>query len=83
MTLDEIAKECKRILNTESNENLDFLFSKGGSSGGARPKIFTRPHDEEWIIKFPSSDDSRDVGKQEYDYAHEADASANKINGGM
>ena len=69
MGLDEIAMECERILNTESSDNLDYLFAKGGSSGGARPKILTRFHDEEWIIKFPSSDDSRDVGKQEYDYA--------------
>ncbi|MDE7247151.1 MAG: type II toxin-antitoxin system HipA family toxin [Lachnospiraceae bacterium] len=69
MGVDEIAKECERILNTESSDNLDYLFAKGGSSGGARPKILTRFHDEDWIIKFPSSDDSKDVGKQEYDYA--------------
>ena len=69
MTLDEVAKECERILNTESTDNLDYLFAKGGSSGGARPKILTRLDDKEWIIKFPSSDDSKDIGKQEYDYA--------------
>lgn len=69
LTLDEIARECERVLNTESNDNLDYLFAKGGSSGGARPKILTRVEDEEWIIKFPSSDDSKDIGKQEYDYA--------------
>lgn len=69
MGLDEIAMECEKILNTESSDNLDYLFAKGGSSGGARPKILTRIHDEDWIIKFPSSDDSKDVGKQEYDYA--------------
>lgn len=69
MTLDEIARECERILNTPSNDNLDYLFEKGGSSGGARPKILTHVDGEEWIIKFPSSDDSRDIGKQEYDYA--------------
>lgn len=69
MTLDEIARECARILNTESDDNLDYLFAKGGSSGGARPKILTRIEDEEWIIKFPSSEDSKNIGKQEYDYA--------------
>lgn len=41
MGLDEIAMECERILNTESSDNLDFLFAKGGSSGGAKPKILT------------------------------------------
>lgn len=69
MVLDDIAKECERILKTESSDNLDYLFAKGGSSGGARPKILTRFHEEDWIIKFPSSDDSKDIGKQEYDYA--------------
>ena len=69
LELDEIAKECERILNAESDDNLDYLFAKGGSSGGARPKILTRVEDEDWIIKFPSSDDSKDIGKQEYDYA--------------
>ena len=69
MTLDEIARECERILNTESTDNLDYLFAKGGSSGGARPKILTRVDGEDWIIKFPSSDDNKNIGKLEYDYA--------------
>lgn len=69
LTLDEIARECARILNTQSDDNLDYLFQKGGSSGGARPKVLTKVGDEDWIIKFPSSDDRADIGKQEYDYA--------------
>ena len=69
LSLDEIAGECSRILNTESSENLDYLFAKGGSSGGARPKILTKVGEEDWVIKFPSSDDSQNIGKQEYDYA--------------
>lgn len=69
MTLDAIARECERILKTESSDNLDYLFAKGGSSGGARPKILTKFQDADWIIKFPSSDDGKSAGKQEYDYA--------------
>ena len=69
LTLDEIAKECERILQTDTSEKLDYLFAKGGSSGGARPKILSRIDNEDWIIKFPSSEDSKDVGRQEYDYA--------------
>ena len=38
-------------------------------SGGARPKILTKVDGEDWIIKFPSSYDSKDIGRQEYDYA--------------
>ncbi len=40
-----------------------------GSSGGARPKILTKIDGDDWIIKFPSSYDSKDIGRQEYDYA--------------
>lgn len=70
--LDELAIECNRILTTEigekDKENLDAVFLAGGSSGGARPKIFSKIDGEDWIIKFPSSVDSIDIGKQEYDY---------------
>lgn len=69
LTLDEIAKECERILQTDTSEKLDYLFAKGGSSGGASPKILPRIDNEDWIIKFPSSEDGKDVGRQEYDYA--------------
>lgn len=69
LSLDEIASECERILKTEFSENLDTLFAMGGSSGGARPKILTKIDNEDWIIKFPSSYDPADIGKQEYDYA--------------
>lgn len=50
-------------------KNLDSLFYMAGSSGGARPKILTQIDGEEWIIKFPSSGDPPDIGKQEYDYS--------------
>jgi len=69
LSYDEIAKECKKILHEEMSQQLDYLFKNGGSSGGARPKILTTVDGEEWIIKFPSSGDSKNIGKQEYDYA--------------
>ena len=68
-SMDEIAEECERILNSDSEENLDYLFSMAGSSGGARPKILTKVNGEEWIIKFPSSSDRKTIGRQEYEYA--------------
>lgn len=71
--LDEISNECQRILNTElssdDKENLDSIFSAGGSSGGARPKILTTIDGEDWIIKFPSSQDPENIGFQEYEYS--------------
>ena len=69
MSLDEIAEECSRLLRTEFSEKLDELFAMGGSSGGARPKILTGIDGEDWIIKFPSSYDSSEIGRQEFDYA--------------
>lgn len=69
MNLDEIAEECSKFLKTEYSDKLDSLFAMGGSSGGARPKIFTTIDNEDWIIKFPSSYDSPEIGKQEYAYS--------------
>lgn len=66
---DAIAAECMNVLKTDYSENLDELFLLGGSSGGARPKIFTVIDGEDWIIKFPSEYDSRDIGIEEYRYA--------------
>lgn len=67
--LDQIAKECANVLRAEYCANLDQLFRLGASSGGARPKILTEIDGEEWLIKFPSYDDQKDIGKQEYEYS--------------
>ena len=66
---DSLALSCKKILNTEYSDDLDNLFRLGGSSGGARPKILTKIDNEDWIIKFPSSLDNKDIGKLEYLYS--------------
>lgn len=68
MTLDEMAEKCAQVLVKDSSEDLDKLFQLGGSSGGARPKIMTKIDGEDWIIKFPSSEDSKEIGNQEYQY---------------
>lgn len=67
--LDKLAQECSKILKQEMSDELDKLFTLGGSSGGARPKILTSYKDEEWLIKFASTYDSKDIGYQEYCYA--------------
>ncbi len=66
--LDRLAEECKKILQSEASGDLDLLFTMGGSSGGARPKVMIRLDDEEWIVKFPSSGDPTDIGLMEYEY---------------
>ena len=67
--LDEIAAECATMLRTDYSDNLDDLFRLGGSSGGARPKILTKIDAIDWIIKFPSSEDIKSIGVQEYQYS--------------
>ena len=66
---DKYAAECKALLETDYSSDLDTLFALGGSSGGARPKIMTQIGKEDWIIKFPSSSDSPEIGRMEYEYA--------------
>lgn len=69
LSLDDIALECEKILNSTPTDNLDELFCMGGSSGGARPKVYYPMDGKEWIVKFPSSTDDVDVGRQEYQYS--------------
>lgn len=69
LDLDQIALQCSEMLKTDYSENLDELFRLGGSSGGARPKILTVIDEEEWIIKFPNSQDSKNIGEEEYRYS--------------
>ncbi len=82
--LDTLADEATAILNGTESALLEELFTIGGSSGGARPKVFVgynqRNGDiiygeqslpegyEHWIIKFPSSFDRPDIANIEYAY---------------
>lgn len=67
--LDDLKNQCSLLLDDKEINNLDYLFQYGGSSGGARPKIFRNYNNEEWIIKFPSTLDIKDIGIQEYLYS--------------
>ena len=66
---EKLAHECSKILESQNSDNLDELFKLGGSSVGARPKILTKINSEDWIIKFPSSQDPKYIGEQEYKYS--------------
>jgi serine/threonine-protein kinase HipA len=72
------------VIEGSSSEVIDELYTLGGSSGGARPKIFVgyspKTGDiiygaeelpigyEAWIIKFPSSSDSKTIANIEFAY---------------
>ena len=69
MSFDEIARECQQLLDSQPSEHLDELYRRGGSSGGARPKILINENGEEWILKFPSKQyDPENAGEYEYRY---------------
>lgn len=82
--LDMIASEVNYILKGTDSDIIEELFTLGGSSGGARPKIFVGYNQhtneithgfpqladgfEDWIIKFPSSTDPKEMANMEYAY---------------
>lgn len=84
LALDVIANEMNNVLEGTSSEMIEELFNLGGSSGGARPKIFVSYNPangyltnslkkinddfEDWIIKFPSYIDFVDIANIEYAY---------------
>lgn len=65
--LDEINYEIQATLD-QSDAYVDDLIILGGSSAGARPKILLHINDEEWLIKFRSSHDPKDISCIEYAY---------------
>jgi serine/threonine-protein kinase HipA len=81
--LDVIADECVHFQNNDDDKFIDDLFVMNGSSAGARPKILVSVSKDEkleitksdpetshdnWIIKFRSSTDPKDIGCIEYAY---------------
>ena len=85
LILDELAVESIAILAGDSDPVIDKLLKINGSSGGARPKAVIQTNDDRtgivhgaqklkpgylhWIVKFPSSQDSKFSGHIEYAYS--------------
>lgn len=65
--LDEIDSEIEATLN-ENDTYVDDLLALGGSSAGARPKVLLKLGSENWLIKFRSPLDPKDIGAIEYAY---------------
>ena len=66
--LDEISDEVVKFQENDDNHFIDDLLAMNGSSAGARPKIVITIGKEDWIIKFRSSSDPKDIGLIEYAY---------------
>jgi len=67
---DKLASETEKILTSDyTGDSLSTLYHYGSSSGGARPKIFVKIDDKEWLVKFKTTNDPADIGKTEYEFS--------------
>ena len=70
LSFDQIAVETEKILSSQVYvDSLETLYKKGGSPGGARPKVFAKVDDKEWLVKFKATNDADDIGVVEYEYS--------------
>lgn len=71
MDFERLAAESDTILADDAytGEHLEELVQRGGSPGGARPKIFIRQDEGEWLVKFRARSDKKSIGKDEYHYS--------------
>jgi len=65
--LDEIDSEIQATLD-ENDTYVDDLLVLGGSSAGARPKVLLNIDGVDWLIKFRSQLDPKDISAIEYAY---------------
>ena len=68
---EKLALDAEQILDSDdyTGEGIEEFQYRGGSPGGARPKIFTRYEDKEWLVKFRAKHDSKRIGRDEYSYS--------------
>ena len=68
---EKLALEAERILDSDDyiGEGIEEFQHRGGSPGGARPKIFTRHEGKEWLVKFRAKQDPKRIGRDEYNYS--------------
>lgn len=84
INLDKLKDNVSEVISGESSAIIDDMFGRGGSPGGARPKIYAGynpktdslisgvanlPEEyEHWIIKFAADVDSKDIANIELAY---------------
>ena len=67
---DRLAGKTKKILTTTyDGKSIETLYKHGGSPGGARPKVFVRIDDKEFLVKFRAMLDPENIGEIEYNYS--------------
>ena len=68
ISFDELYDDINNIIENKTTNNIDDLFSLGGSSGGTRPKILTKINQKDVIVKFRAKIDPIDIARKEYLY---------------
>lgn len=68
---EKLALEAEKILDSEdyTGDGIEEFQHRGGSPGGARPKIFTHYQGKEWLVKFRAKHDPMCIGRDEYNYS--------------
>lgn len=68
---ERLALEAEQILDSDdySGEGIEEFQHRGGSPGGAQPKIFTRYEGKEWLVKFRAKQDPKSIGRDEHSYS--------------
>jgi len=64
---DELCMECISIIE-EGAADMDGIFRRAGSTGGARPKVNAVIDGDEWIVKFRERHDPGSIGRMEFEY---------------
>ena len=68
---DKTSRDISALLGEKEcpDDGIEELYRRGGSPGGARPKVFVKQDAAEWLVKFRAKEDKADVGQQELRYA--------------
>ena len=66
---EKLAFDTQLVLSEKECRDIETLYRKGGSPGGARPKVFVKVDGEEWLVKFKAKEDSGTIGQDEYRYS--------------
>ncbi len=71
LDFEQLATETEAIISSDDyiGEHLEEIVERGGSPGGARPKIFMKNEGTEWLVKFRAKGDKEDIGRLEYEYS--------------
>jgi len=71
ISFEYLASESQKLINSKdyNSEAIESLYERGGSPGGARPKVFVKKDGKEWLVKFRAANDPKDIGITEYNYS--------------